>query len=240
MPRTPAQAIATALSITTGFGGQCLQFSRTCYAIGPKYPSAYEAWLNAKIKHPTSNTKNIPKGAPIFFKSPNHNLGHVAIYLGGGKMRSSNTKANNRIYTVPVSTYVNKGYTLLGWTEDINGVEISGLKPPSLWSKARSKKVQDVFHVDDDGYFGDVSLKAGKAVRYASKYGGTKFPYGIPYLQRRIGAKVTGKWDTQARTAHDATIKALCVALGISARTTWDSSLEKAWQAFLAANYKTW
>lgn len=240
MARSPAQAIAASKGITVGYGGMCLQFVRTCFGIGPKWGSAQEAWNKNTDKHPTSSLKEIPVGAPIFFKSSRHNFGHIAIYLGGGKMRSSNTKANNRIYTVAVSSYLNAGYTLLGWAEEINGVAIKGLVVPAQWNKKRSQAVQRAIHEDDDGYFDDVSYKGLRAVRYASKYAGTKFPFGIAFVQRRIGAKVTNKWDAQARVKHDATIRALCTAFGITPRTTWDATVEKAYKAFIANNYKTW
>lgn len=240
MARSPSQAIAFAMKITSGYGGMCLQFTRTCFGIGPKWASAQEAWNRNTHKHPTSSLKNIPIGAPVFFKSPNHNFGHVAIYLGGGKIRSSNSRANNRVFTVAVSSYTNAGYTFLGWAEEINGVEIPGLNPPSTWNKKKSQAVQRAIRVDDDGYFDDISYRGLRAVRYASRFGGKKFPWGVAFTQRRVGTKPDSDWKVKSIAAHDATVRALCVAFGTTPRTVWDSTVEKAYKAFIAANYKTW
>lgn len=130
MSRTPSQAVAAANSITVGYGGMCLKFVRTCYGIGPKEPSAKAAWANAKRRHVTSSTADIPVGAPIFLSHPKSRYGHVAIYLGGGNMRTTNS-TTNRIHTDSVKKWIGWGYKLDGWTEDLNGVTIPGLKPPA-------------------------------------------------------------------------------------------------------------
>ena len=125
--RTPSQAIEKATSITSGYGGMCLKFVRVCFGIGSKYGSAKTAWANAKVKHYTSSLTGIPTGAPIFFSHPKSKYGHVTVYLGNGYMRTTNS-ATGRIHTDPVSKWLGWGYTLLGWTEDLNGVTIPGLK----------------------------------------------------------------------------------------------------------------
>lgn len=47
------------------------------------------------------------------------------------------------------------------------------------------------------------------AVKAASKYGGTKFPYGIKYTQEVIGAKPDGVWGPKSKARHDITVKNL-------------------------------
>lgn len=130
MVNTPAQALAKARSITKGYGGMCLQFVRLCYGIGAKYPSATAAWNAAQTKHSRSSTADVPLGAPLFFAPNGSPYGHVAIYAGNGLMRTTNSSTNT-IQTASVQAWVNAGYRLLGWTEDLNGVKISGLAPPA-------------------------------------------------------------------------------------------------------------
>lgn len=52
-------------------------------------------------------------------------------------------------------------------------------------------------------------IKRLKAIREASKHGGTDFPYGVKYLQAVLGVRQTGKWDSATREAHDEAVKAL-------------------------------
>lgn len=159
MARTLAQALNYANSVSTGYGGLCLQFVRTCFGVGAKYPSAIAAWNGAQYKHQTSSTSGIPVGAPIFFAGSKY--GHVAVYAGNGNMRTTNS-ATNRIHTMTVASWVRAGYHLLGWTEDINGVRIyggggnseqsaGGLKVDGVWGAETTKALQRVLGTPVDG-----------------------------------------------------------------------------------------
>jgi len=174
MTRTPAAAVAAALAVTTGYGGLCLKFTRTVYGIGPKYASAIDAWHGATHKHPTSSTKDIPKGAPIYFAPHGSPYGHIAIYLGDGKMRTTNS-ATGRVSTNSVSSWVAYGYDLLGWSEDLNGEHI-----PGLW-----RKRYKTYHIKKK-----TKGKKGKAAYYDRPKTGKKH---ITRL-RKVGHKV--KIDT--------------------------------------------
>lgn len=76
------------------------------------------------------------------------------------------------------------------------------------------------------------------AIAAASKYHGVKFPYGIKYTQAIIGAPLTGKWDTNSKTAHDVIVKkieTLLKAHRLFAGTpnpTWDANTDNAIRAF--------
>ena len=155
---------------TTGYGGMCLQFTREAYAIPSKYNDARTAWQQAKHKHATSSTKNIPEGVPIFLDSPSSEYGHVAVYVGGGRMVTTHA-STNKVGEDAVSTWVNDyGYHVLGWSEDLNGVLIptdddhpdsggSGddLKVPSvstdgIWGSSTTKQRQTL--LTNAGYYG--------------------------------------------------------------------------------------
>lgn len=140
---TPASAVEKSLSIKTGYGGLCLKFVRTCYGIPAKHASAKAAWANARVRHVTSDPNKIPVGAPIFLSHPKSKYGHVAIYLGNGLMRTTNS-STNRIHSDSIKKWIEWGYKVDGWTEDLNGVTINGLKVPATpdnyrWLKRGAK-----------------------------------------------------------------------------------------------------
>lgn len=126
-------AAAKANSISRGYGGECLKFVRTSWNVPAKYPSAKSAWANAKKKH--AGLSRIPVGAPLFMSHPRSKYGHVVVYLGGSSIRSTNS-ATNRVSTYSIATWQKWGYTIQGWTEDLNGVDLPIdptplAKPPS-------------------------------------------------------------------------------------------------------------
>lgn len=121
--RTPAEAIAYSKKITKGYAGLCLVFVRTCYGIAAKYPSAATAWEAAEHKHRQSTAAGIPEGVPVFFSTPATKYGHVALHLGGGQFRT-NYSAKGTVVTSKLGAGALAGMTMLGWTEDVNGVRV--------------------------------------------------------------------------------------------------------------------
>jgi len=183
MARTPAQALATANSITKGYGGLCLQFVRTCYGIGAKYPSAISAWNNAKVKHRTSSTSGIPLGAPIYFSGSKY--GHIAVYAGNGYMRTTNS-ATNRIHTMTVASWVRMGYKFLGWSEDLNGVRVipqGGSKPSPKPSGGLAL----------DGFLGPATIKRWQQVMGTHADGVISTGRGGSQLVRKVQQHLNSK-----------------------------------------------
>ena len=122
--RTPAQAVAWASAPRRGYGGLCLQFVRLAYGVGPKYGYARLAWQKARWRHATSSWAQVPIGAPIYLDRPSSKYGHIAIYVGGGRMATTNA-STNRTSVTPISTWTGSyGYRMLGWSEDVNGVRV--------------------------------------------------------------------------------------------------------------------
>ncbi len=122
--RSPANAVAWATPARTGYGGLCLQFVRLAYGVAPKYAYARLAWQRAKHRHGTSSWAQVPIGAPVFFDRPSSRYGHVAIYVGGGKIATTHA-STNRTGVDKISTWTGAyGYRMLGWTEDLNGVRV--------------------------------------------------------------------------------------------------------------------
>ncbi len=205
MTNTPAQAVNVANSITKGYGGLCLKFVRTCYNIGNLYGSARSAWENATIKHPGADLSRCPVGAPIFLDHARSKYGHVALYMGNGKMRTTNS-ATNRVSTVPIATWVGWGYYVLGWTQDLNGVKISGLDPrpaptpaPSATSDYNPLGVSVIefqrwLRKTFPGYKKSVTVRRGELIDVDNKPGPQTRAW-TRELQRRTGIAQTGILD---------------------------------------------
>jgi len=124
MARTPEQAMAFANTITRGYGGMCLQFVRTCFDIPSKYGTAKQARENCRTFHPTTDPMKVPAGYPVWMGD-----NHIAISMGNGNMRTTNS-STNLVSTVKISSW-GKNYPLKGWGEDLNGVAIPKGKTPT-------------------------------------------------------------------------------------------------------------
>lgn len=184
MANTPSQAIAKSKKITKGYKGLCLQFVRTCYGIGAKYPSAIAAWKGAKKRH----TSAPPTGAPVFFTIPGNPYGHVALHLGDGKYRT-NWSAKGTVITAELDHAVFKGMTKLGWTEDLNGVDLdlsaggaAYSKEIETWQRSMNKVFPSYANFAVDGKYEDYSEKVTKE------------------FQGRVGIKKSGKLDATTKT----------------------------------------
>ncbi len=106
--------------------GMCLQRCRMAYGIGAKASDAIGAWNAAKGKRRTSDPKAIPAGWPIFWSGGSSSHGHIAISAGNGKCWSTDIKRRGYFDLVDIDTIRRQwGLTLLGYTTDLNGKEIS-------------------------------------------------------------------------------------------------------------------
>lgn len=180
--RTVKEATDWYKSIVRGYGGMCLQFTRSGYKIPAKYGDARTAWRNAKFRH--LSLKNAPVGAFVFLDHKNSKYGHVAPYMGNGTIRTTNS-ATNKVTTDTISKWEDWGYKVLGWSEDLNGYRVPGLKPKTVSSRAilpgdsgtRVKKLQKelnrVFSAYSklvvDGKFGPKTTKVVKEFQRRTK-----------------------------------------------------------------------
>jgi hypothetical protein len=104
--------------------GMCLAWVRgPCWDIGGLYASAIDAWDGAHKKH--KGDRNPPDGAPCFYRGGSY--GHIVIFRkhDSGKMRSTDCTysghVDNAALSWPESAW---GHDYLGWTEDLNGVDL--------------------------------------------------------------------------------------------------------------------
>ena len=142
--RTPTQAIAFARDESKGptrnWNNLCLQFVRTCYRVPPREPNARLGWANAKKRHKTSNAASIPAGVPVWWNTKTTN-DHVAISAGNGMCYSTDVP-RGKVGLIGINDLSKRwGATLLGWSEDINGVRVytppAKPKPPAKKSVAQ-------------------------------------------------------------------------------------------------------
>ena len=107
----------------TNYLGKCLWEVQHAFDVpAHMYPDAIGQWRAARQKHPGDRTP--PVGAPVYFAGGAH--GHVAIYVGGGLVRSSDAGGARRMATVSIDWFRhNWGYTYLGWSGDIAGKDIT-------------------------------------------------------------------------------------------------------------------
>lgn len=103
----------------------CLQFVRSCFGVSAKYPNAKKAWENAKFRHTETDSAKIPVGVPVFYRTGTNNW-HVVISAGdGGMCYSSDVGGRGKIGRIGIQKLAKAwGITLLGWTEDLNGVRV--------------------------------------------------------------------------------------------------------------------
>lgn len=115
------QAVDNAREQTTCEPGMCLKNVRQWWGIASMYPDAITAWREADRKHP--DDKEPPLGAPIFWEGGQH--GHIAIYVGGPELRSTDCTSTGRVSDAHGSWVRNQwGYEYLGWSGDLNGVDL--------------------------------------------------------------------------------------------------------------------
>jgi len=116
------EAVANGRAVDYYDVGMCQKYVRgPCWEVGSLYGSAIEAWNGAAEKHP--GDRNPPKGAPVYYSGGQY--GHAVISVGGGRIRSTDctsaTHVNDADLSWPESAW---GYRYLGWTGDINGVDL--------------------------------------------------------------------------------------------------------------------
>lgn len=117
----PGEAVENANAHTSYDSGMCLQFVRgPCWEVPAVFGSAIDAWNGARHKHP--GDRNPPKGAPCFYRGGKY--GHVVI-AKADPIRSTDCKTGGRVSDAALSWCEDAwGYTYLGWTEDLNGVDL--------------------------------------------------------------------------------------------------------------------
>lgn len=123
--KQPTVSVARARRHTRGFSGQCLRFVVTCLDGQHRYglPNANAAFRESKHLNTTGTP---PAGVPVYFLGSKH--GHVALSVGGGRIRSTDWPSRNKIGEVKISVLAETwGRRYAGWAADIAGHRIPAL-----------------------------------------------------------------------------------------------------------------
>ena len=120
-PRTVAQAIAWMQTQqqtgTTGWHNRCLASVGLAYgwnATGVEYAIDAYTTLPAQYRH--DGDRNPPVGSLLFWTTSGR-AGHVAIYVGGGMIATTDIPTDNKIGIVPATAPETQwGGTYVGWT----------------------------------------------------------------------------------------------------------------------------
>lgn len=176
--QTADQAVSTANRYTTCDPGMCLKYTRTWLDIASLYGSAAEAWAGAAVRH--AGDRNPPKGAPVFYSGGQH--GHIALSVGEGKVRTTDRPSSGVVSTVALDDCERAwGYPYLGWTADLNGVDIPYL--------ATTSEDDDVAHIESISQ--NAANVIGKAVNDYYQPGGVNLSGHIANIDANTKAAAT-------------------------------------------------
>jgi hypothetical protein len=96
--------------------GKCLWEVQEAYQSGHMFYDARAQWQGANHKHPGDRTP--PIGAPVCFSGGAHD--HIAIYVGAGRVRSTDVGGPGRMGTASISWFATHwGYGYHGWIGDL-------------------------------------------------------------------------------------------------------------------------
>jgi len=123
MVRDAEATAQNAEASSTNSPGYCLQWSRERAAINAAYPDAATAWRNTNDRHP--GNRNPPRGAMAYWTGGSSGYGHIAVSLGGGRVRSTDAGGRGKVATVDLSWPEQAwGLPYAGWAWDVNETTI--------------------------------------------------------------------------------------------------------------------
>ena len=134
----PSVSVARARRHTSGFSGMCLHFVWRCLDGQHTYglPDANAAFRASRHLHTTGTP---PAGVPVYFLGSKH--GHVALSVGGGRIRSTDWPSSNRISEVRISELSRAwGRRYAGWAADLAGYRIPGIATAASTSAPASAR----------------------------------------------------------------------------------------------------
>jgi hypothetical protein len=124
--RGPAASVAKARSFTTYLPvGYCCNFVWNCIAAPHSFglADANAAWNRSTQRRGGTNA---PAGAPVYWAGGSH--GHIAISVGGGRVRSTDWPAKGKVGEVGIDQMTQAWHLAYrGWSTDFAGTPIPGL-----------------------------------------------------------------------------------------------------------------
>lgn len=126
MVRNAEQTARAAEESWSNEPGMCLEWSRERADIGPLHPDAAAAWEHAHHRH--HGDRNPPRGAMAYWTGGSEGHGHIAVAIGGGKVRSTDADGWGNVWTVDVGWPEREwGLTYAGWADNVNDEVIPGV-----------------------------------------------------------------------------------------------------------------
>ena len=134
--RTASQAVAAANQWHTNRPGMCLLVNQTWFAAPWSGPWAYWAWDHWGGKHP--GDRNPPPGVPVYFRNPRSKYGHIALSLGGGRIRSTDWPHAGVVGNTTIGEQERAwAISYVGWADRFSGGPIAGIQHPGTAHHAR-------------------------------------------------------------------------------------------------------
>ena len=187
---------------------------------GPSFPWNY--FLD-RVRAKIADLKGDPAPAarPKPPKPTYNNKGYTTDWIQAQqeKLRKLGYKIDADGYRGPVTIAAVKNF------QKDNGLETDGIPGPAT-SKALDKAIaarnkpateskkrpncaglQRAVRTNDDNVWGAKTDRHLFALRAASVWGGSKFPYGVAFTQMVVGTKKDGKWGAEPAKAHDNTVE---------------------------------
>ena len=124
--RSASEAVRYARRFTTNRRGMCLYHVQTW--LGAPWSGPYAEWAYHKWGGQHPGDKNPPPGVPVYWHNPRSRYGHIALSVGGGRVRSTDWPGSGRVSELSIDQMTRAwGLQYLGWSSRIGGQAIPGI-----------------------------------------------------------------------------------------------------------------
>lgn len=130
--RTGPDAVAASRRDRRNRDDYCLYHVQTWLDAPWSGPYAEDAWRRWGGQH--KGDRRPPAGAPVYWHSPRHKYGHIALSVGGGRVRSTDWPRDTYVGEVSIDEMTRRwNLVYLGWSDRFSGGAIQGLgqAPPA-------------------------------------------------------------------------------------------------------------
>lgn len=128
-----AQAVARARTHTSWGHNLCLNFVADAFSAGTfPYTSVGDALAGWNATVMKRFDRNPPFGVPVYWTSPDQPHGHVALSVGGGRVRSTDCPSSGSVAECAMTELESRwGLHYLGYGLDFCGDQIAGVTMPA-------------------------------------------------------------------------------------------------------------
>ena len=124
--RTATEAVAAARATTRNRDDYCLFHVQSWLAAPWSGPYAEWAWGHWGGQH--HGDRRPPPGVPVYWHSPRHKYGHIALSVGGGRIRSTDWPRDTYVGETSIDEMTRAwGIQYLGWSDRFSGGPIRGV-----------------------------------------------------------------------------------------------------------------